>query len=249
MSLKTDYKDYIFDTMKNTTRKFNMINNPDGTVSFEDVSEYSQTGDSFGANDINNITKAIGANTKSISQQSEANVNLEKRVTILENNGIGGGTTRWSDNAINLIITILKQGGYKTDQTANIDALEAELLSTSDEGTTATLSSISAVFSQGSNIIYTTDNISTLKNYLVVTANYSDGTTKKVTSYGLSGELTEGTSVITVSYGGKTTTFSCTVAKKNEDTETEDVMPISNGVLTIEATSNASISNEVLIVA
>lgn len=91
MSLKTDYKDYILDTMKNTTRKFNMINNPDGTVSFEDVSEYSQTGDSFGANDINNITKAIGANTKSISQQSEANVNLEKRVTSLENNGTGSG--------------------------------------------------------------------------------------------------------------------------------------------------------------
>jgi hypothetical protein len=46
----------------------------------------------------------------------------------------------------------------------------------------------------------------------VVTANYSDGTSETVTDYTLSGTLAEGTSVVTVSYGGKTDTFSVTVS-------------------------------------
>lgn len=57
-NLKTTYKDDVLNTTKNTKRKFNMITNSDGTVSFEDVTEYSQVGDSFGAADVNAITEA-----------------------------------------------------------------------------------------------------------------------------------------------------------------------------------------------
>jgi len=49
MSLKTDFKDDIFDGK----RKYNLITNEDGTVSFEDVTEYVQEGDLFGGNEIN----------------------------------------------------------------------------------------------------------------------------------------------------------------------------------------------------
>lgn len=75
----------------------------------------------------------------------------------------------------------------------------------------SSVASISAVFTQGSATIYTTDTLDTLKQYLTVTATYSDSTTATVTDYTLSGTLTEGTSTITVSYGGKTDTFSVTV--------------------------------------
>lgn len=51
--LKTDYIDDVLDTEKNTRRKYNMITNSDGTVSLEDVTEYTQVGDSFGSKDIN----------------------------------------------------------------------------------------------------------------------------------------------------------------------------------------------------
>lgn len=85
------------------------------------------------------------------------------------------------------------------------DALEDALYSVSE------LTSITAVFNQGSAIIYDTDTLDTLKQYLTVTANYSDGTTQTVTNYALSGTLTEGTSTITASYGGKTDTFEVTV--------------------------------------
>ena len=77
----------------------------------------------------------------------------------------------------------------------------------------ANLTSISAVFTQGANVIYDTDSLDTLKQYLVVTAHYSDSTTEVVNDYVLTGTLTEGTSTITVTYGGKTTTFTVTVTE------------------------------------
>lgn len=76
------------------------------------------------------------------------------------------------------------------------------------------LVSISAVFSQGSAVIYDTDDLDTLRQYLTVTALYSDTTTRTVTAYTLSGTLTDGTSTITVSYGGKTATFNVTVTAR-----------------------------------
>ena len=59
MALRTDYKDDILDTSANEKRKYNLITNSDGTVSFEDVTEYSQVGDSFGGADINRTNEAI----------------------------------------------------------------------------------------------------------------------------------------------------------------------------------------------
>ena len=95
----------------------------------------------------------------------------------------------------------------------------------------ANLTSISAVFTQGSAVIYDTDSIETLRQYLVVTAHYSDNTSETVTTYTLSGTLTEGTSTITVAYGGKTTTFNVTVSVISWTVEWdyEDGLPENNG--------------------
>lgn len=78
-----------------------------------------------------------------------------------------------------------------------------------------TLSSISAVYTQ-SGTVYTTDSLDSLKSDLVVTATYSDSSTSTVpsTDYTLSGTLTVGTSTVTVSYGGKTDTFSVVVSEE-----------------------------------
>ena len=51
--LKTNFKDDVLDTTQNQLRKYRMINNDDGTISFVDVTEYLQTGDSFGAAQVN----------------------------------------------------------------------------------------------------------------------------------------------------------------------------------------------------
>lgn len=55
MGLKTDYKDAMFDGQ----RRYRLIPNEDGTYSLPDSTTYTQTGDKFGANDINATNKAI----------------------------------------------------------------------------------------------------------------------------------------------------------------------------------------------
>lgn len=57
--LKTNYVDDVLDTTKNKLRKYQQIQNDDGTVSFVDVTEYTQVGTSFGARDINDTNAAI----------------------------------------------------------------------------------------------------------------------------------------------------------------------------------------------
>lgn len=74
------------------------------------------------------------------------------------------------------------------------------------------LSSISADYTQSGTVL-DTDSLDSLKSDLIVTAHYSDSSTAIVASsvYTLSGTLEAGTSTITVSYGGKTDTFSVIV--------------------------------------
>lgn len=58
LNLSTDFKDDILaDT--SGSRKYQMVNNEDGTVSFIDVTEYAQVGSTFGAKEVNEIRKAI----------------------------------------------------------------------------------------------------------------------------------------------------------------------------------------------
>lgn len=80
------------------------------------------------------------------------------------------------------------------------------------------LTSLTAVYTQ-SGTVYDTDTLDSLKSDLVVTANYEDGTSATVSDYTLSGTLAEGTSTITVTYGGKIATFNVTVTHYVEMTE------------------------------
>ena len=73
--LRTDYKDDILNTDVNTQRKYRMVQNNDGTVSFEDVTAYEQVGDNFGAADINKTNLAI----------DELNNALDSKTASLEN--------------------------------------------------------------------------------------------------------------------------------------------------------------------
>lgn len=67
--LKTNYKDDVLDASKNEKRKFRMIQNDDGTVSFDDATEYTQQGDAFGAADINATNAKINEQSQSLTQQ------------------------------------------------------------------------------------------------------------------------------------------------------------------------------------
>lgn len=78
--------------------------------------------------------------------------------------------------------------------------------------TDISLLSIDAVYTPGDPVT-DMDSLDVLKNNLVVTANYSDGTSVRLpdNAYTLSGTLNIGTDTITVSYMDKTDTFDVTV--------------------------------------
>lgn len=123
-------------------------------------------------------------------------------------------TAYYSDET-SAVVTDYTLSGTLTVGTSTITASYGDKSSTFNVTVSqrATLASISAVFNQGSAVVYVTDTLDSLKQYLTVTANYSDSSTATVpsTDYTLSGTLTAGTSTITVSYGGKTDTFTVTV--------------------------------------
>lgn len=74
MSLKNDYKDYSF----TDSRKYKITNNSDGTVSIQDVTDYEEIGDSFGAADINAITSMINLNEELLKKTVYSSKNNEE---------------------------------------------------------------------------------------------------------------------------------------------------------------------------
>ena len=94
----------------------------------------------------------------------------------------------------------------KTINTVRVGAgSDRSITYSEEEDVPVTLLSISAVYSGGSVEVGTSINSLT---GITVTAHYSDGSTENVTGYTLSGSISNaGNNTITVSYGGKTATF------------------------------------------
>ena len=154
---------------------------------------------------------AIRLNTNSLSF---AALNSTQQLTATTTPS--GGAVTWSSS--NTSIATVSSSGLVTSKgygSATITATSGSVSATCSVAVTqATLSSISAVYTQ-SGTVYDTDSLDSLKSDLVVTAHWSNSTTSTVPSadYTLSGTLVEGTSTVTVSYGGKTTTFNVTVTE------------------------------------
>lgn len=117
--LKTNYVDDVLDTTKNQLRKYQQIQNDDGTVSFVDVTEYTQVGTSFGAKDINDTNAAINdVNGKLNAFLSNSNFDINwfpnafapnhttVSFTLVSNTGTSGSyyvpifTTTWYDTSV-----------------------------------------------------------------------------------------------------------------------------------------------------
>ena len=154
------------------------------------------TGDALSA-----LEDAVTEETDKLKADLE---DLGERVEVLESGGGGSGLT---DDVKTALLNIVNHVAWDDDDPTGqtyITALQNALYPP------ANLVSISAVYTQ-SGTVYDTDTLDSLKSSLVVTATMSDQTTQTVTNYTLSGTLTAGTSTITVTYGGKTTTFTVTV--------------------------------------
>lgn len=64
-TLSTTYKNDIMNSAMGGKRRYNLINNSDGTISLEDVTTYDQKGTDFTATDVNKITTAVNASADS----------------------------------------------------------------------------------------------------------------------------------------------------------------------------------------
>ena len=58
-TLPTNYKDDVLATSMGKKRRYNLIQNDDGTISLEDVTEYTQEGDNYGAAQLNATNQAV----------------------------------------------------------------------------------------------------------------------------------------------------------------------------------------------
>lgn len=153
---------------------------------------------------------------------------IESDVTTTVTKGDKGDTgTGFSTEAINKLKEV---GNYLAYTTSDGGSKFTELISIlrgssgggSGETTEVTLSSISATYTGGE---VTTGTVLSSLTGITVTATYSDGTTKTVTGYSLSGEILEGENTITVSYGGKTATITVTGVAESGGGDTTAELP------------------------
>jgi hypothetical protein len=88
-------KDDLLSESMDGKRRYKMINNSDGTVSFEDVTDYDQVGSDFGASEINGIIK----NTQGFSSGTTV-FNEDGSITETDDLGNKKITTFNSDGSI-----------------------------------------------------------------------------------------------------------------------------------------------------
>ena len=106
--LKTNYVDDVLDATKNQLRKYKQIQNDDGTVSFVDVTEYTQVGTSFGAKDINDTNAAINDVNGKLAKYKIDKISVNKPDLAIGTNIIDGTTFTLSKGIY--FITIKVQG-------------------------------------------------------------------------------------------------------------------------------------------
>lgn len=90
-TLKTNYTDDLLNVSQNKLRKYQILNNDDGTISLIDVTDYTSVGSELTSTDINAITKQINSNTDKIG---EADISA-----------VGDGTTTGAISALNESLT------------------------------------------------------------------------------------------------------------------------------------------------
>ena len=97
--LRTNFQDDIINTEITDKRRYNLIQNADGTVSFEDVTTYEQVGSNYGAEEINAAYKTVNQLIE-VSEKTQKSI---ESVFVLRNQSLlsfAGNTCTISDSRI-----------------------------------------------------------------------------------------------------------------------------------------------------
>lgn len=139
---------------------------------------------------------------KTDTEKSQARANI----------GAGSMAAEISTPAKEALLACLARVAWTTDDGQDYyDVLEDLLLNN------VTLSSVTAVFDPDGADIFDNADLDDLRQYLTVTANYSDGGSHVISNYNLYGTLEVGECTISAAYGGKSDTFTVTVVDVPSD--------------------------------
>ena len=206
--------------------------------------QYYTNGDVLDARQLNHMETGIKENSDNVSKLSEEIGNQSGLTNDLKTAFINYYThvmPNFDDtNGLSYVNAILTALGAETRGESGGEEPDIPDEPTEpDIPEDATLTSISVIYTGGDVTVGTT--LSDLTG-ITVTATYSNGTTKEVTGYTLSGEIAEGNNIITVSYGGKKTTFTVKgVAESGGDDEDIHDGYISDGLeLRLDAIRNTA---------
>lgn len=169
---------------------------PSTDPAYENNAKYYAQQAAQTAEEISGVTDQVAQNTSDISDLKEDLNAVEAEIASIE--------PGLSDNAKVALLNCFAHVAW-TDEHGQTyyDALESALYADS-------YPKITAVFDAGTNVIYTDTALNTLKQYLTVkyfATKDSTGTVIASTDYSLTGTLVEGSSTVSVSYDGLTTSF------------------------------------------
>ena len=194
-----------------------LTSNGDGTTSWQDRTSAQEISDAVDAWMDDNGFNAGGTPGESASNKVNKPTSSPNGTAgqFLQTNG--DGTTAWAD----------VDDGLSEDAKLALLQLASKVVYIDDGGETyynalynafygnaPVPTSITAVFTPGNRSFVLGTPLSEFKQYLVVTVTYSNGSTKNVTNYVLSGTLRIGSNTVTVNYGNQSTTFTVTIASE-----------------------------------
>ena len=111
--MRTDYVNDILAAAMDGKRQYQMINNPNGTVSFVDVTQYDQNGDILSAGDINGIDTQINVNTANIATNAENITKNNNQINLISGFTPRDITSELTDLSTAIAEQNLEKYGYK----------------------------------------------------------------------------------------------------------------------------------------
>lgn len=234
MALKEDYLDDILDTSVNEKRKYRIINNADGTISLEDVTEYSQNGDNFGSFDINITNKTVN---ELIAMGLNVRCNAYGYLEVF----INGLWEQTEIKALTPKTYLYKQGVFNTDLVSGWSPYNYRTDSMASSGATAisptvtlnennfTLSATSSGATASSFGIFATNNSIDLSNFskLIVNVSNYNKVTNGTVAIQLTAILKDGftrTSYVVIEQTGQTVLDISNITSSQYITFTMDVL-------------------------
>lgn len=91
MSLKTDWKDDVLDISMSGRRRYNIVRGNETIeqgVSLVDDTSYSQVGDTFGADDLNEICEEVNNVSSNLTQYAHATLESGETEVVINDNRI-----------------------------------------------------------------------------------------------------------------------------------------------------------------